>query len=355
MFERLRHFYHFFKTYRAARKAGQDHEGALDQATRQTMEDAAARGGRDDTGEEKRQLMRGVGDVAIQARRGEIDEKEIGRAVAGAFATAAGEDTSDWPTFSDDLRDQWCRGEDHYVAHNGLDIESYQVGFLALDITPAHLELIRRMRFVWDGTEVGAPMLDPERPYGERNLFGQIGRAFGEDSEAGQLARHVEMMIALNHFLANATLAPGAWALANISPKELRAQFEGYNGGDGVNDEDVGLSADGSFQFAPEHARLVQQLSVEWSNRYDNEDRLDCGQYPGLAVDPKRPYGDMTYFQVDMARALGVLPPPPEDGSPARLPSALEERLGRLHWQMLGALQVFVANAELAPGTYSFD
>lgn len=353
MFERLKYLYRFYRAYRGAKRDGLDHEAALEEATRRTV---AAQAARDGLGPEETafaaKAVPGLADVMRRAREGDIGEAAAGREAARVIAAAQGRETGDWPTFSEALREAWCKGEEHYVSHHGLDIASYEVGYRALEVTERHVGLIRRMRFLWDGTEVGAPMLDPERPYGERDLFGQIEEVFGDADEAGQLARHVEMMIAFNHFIHNARLAPGDYAASNVTIEEIREQFAGYGA---VTDDDLGIGADGRFRFTQEHAMLLKRLSVEWSNAHDNEDRLDDGQYPALAVDPKRPYGDMTYFQVDMAQALGVLPPPPADGRPARLPDDLEARLGRVHWQMLGAVQVFVENAAFEPGAYAFE
>ncbi len=67
-------------------------------------------------------------------------------------------------------------------------------------------------------------------------------------------------------------------------------------------------------------------------------------------MDPKRPYGDMTYFQYDMAYHL-ALKVESKDGEKL-LSEDQEKALQHLHWQMLGALQVFVENAEFKPGTY---
>jgi hypothetical protein len=52
----------------------------------------------------------------------------------------------------------------------------------------------------------------------------------------------------------------------------------------------------------------------------------------------KRPFGDMTAFDVDMANILG-LPRPPERG--------LDPVLERLYWEMWPALQTFVEHARL--------
>ncbi len=57
-------------------------------------------------------------------------------------------------------------------------------------------------------------------------------------------------------------------------------------------------------------------------------------------MDPKRPYGDMTYFFIDMAEALGE-PVPRDDKGQAVFSSEAEQRYERLHGEMLFAVQAF--------------
>ena len=72
-------------------------------------------------------------------------------------------------------------------------------------------------------------------------------------------------------------------------------------------------------------------------------------------TDPKRPYGDMTFFEIDMATILGITadgPPSAEqlgerDFSPAQL-----QHFAELHEQMEPVLQVFLLHARLAPGHF---
>ena len=276
----------------------------------------------------------------------------MGRELAVTLAEAGGEDTSDWPDISEDLVEAWGDGEAFYLRHNGFEDENAWLLGLPLTLNDAHIALLRKARFVWETVEAGAPMLDPKRPYGERDLMRQLQAAFGDTDELRLAAGHVEMVLALAKLFQHGRLAPGAYRLGNISADDLRQAFTGYGDEGRLSDEQIGLDEASRFVFTDEHRQLLKAMMPEWSNRYDNEDRMDMGEYPGAAIDPKRPYGDMSYIEIDMAKALGCLPPPPSDGSPARLPEALEERLGRLHFQMLGAVQVFVEHAEIKPARY---
>lgn len=101
-----------------------------------------------------------------------------------------------------------------------------------------------------------------------------------------------------------------------------------------------------------ERARFM--VDIRRPSDSDCEDRLVMGEYPGAAADAKRPYGDFTFIEVDMAAILGELPPVTGGNGPAIFePSPeLAERLQRLHWQMLVSMQVFVERVALAPGRY---
>lgn len=96
--------------------------------------------------------------------------------------------------------------------------------------------------------------------------------------------------------------------------------------------------------------KLLDGMVIEWASSSECEDRLAVGDYPAIVADPKRPYGDYTYIEIDMARILGVLPPPPQRDTAAVFDPepALAAHLQELHWQMLGAIQAFVENAEIA-------
>lgn len=222
----------------------------------------------------------------------------------------------------------------------------------SLAITDAHLALLRQARLGWDGAERGAPMLDPQRPYGRADLLTQLAEVFGADSQTGELARHhVEMFFVLARVLKHGTLAPGRYPLTNITVAEARALLRGY--GD-LSDDDMGIDADGRVPVTDEHLRLLRAIEIRWPSEYDCADRLGVAEYPAAAADPKRPYGDYTFIEVDMARILGELPP--AVGAAVFEPGPeLAQRLQRLHWQMLVAMQVFLERAELAPGSYGLQ
>jgi hypothetical protein len=220
----------------------------------------------------------------------------------------------------------------------------------SFDVTQRHIDLLRQMRFLWNTAERGAPMLDPQRPYGREDLFAQLQAAFGVEDDDDVARAHVEMLFVLTRALRHASLPPGRYALHNIDATDVREAMRGY----GVTDADLGLDADEMVTISHDQLLLLRAIEVRWPSRSDCEDRLEGGRYPAATADPKRPYGDFTVIEVDMARILGVLPPAPADGIFDPGPE-LAGRLARLHWQMLVAMQVFVEEADLSPGVYGLD
>lgn len=220
----------------------------------------------------------------------------------------------------------------------------------SFEITESHLALLRSARLAWDGAERGAPMLDPHRPYGRADLLAQLEEVFGADDAVALGRRHVEMFFVMARVLRHGELEPGRYPLQNLTSADVGAALRGY---DGLSAEDLGVDDDGQVTATAEHLKLLRSIEIRWPSEYDCEDRLAAGQFPAAAADAKRPCGDFTYIEVDMARVLGELPPPPTDGPAVFEPGPdLAQRLQRLHWQMLAAIQVFLERAHLAPGRY---
>lgn len=222
----------------------------------------------------------------------------------------------------------------------------------AFEVQPEHISLLRRMRFTWEGAERGAPMLAADRPYGQADLVAQLGQAFPGDDAAAIARRHVGMTYVLMRALRHGALPPGDYRFENITPDDVRHAMAGY--ADLQGDTDLGLNADGSITITDEHLRLLREITVRWPPESECEERLAMAQYPAATCDCKRPYGDCTFIEVDMARILDRLPQAPADGIFDPAPD-LARHLQRLHWQMLPAIQAFVEHAAFAPGTYTLD
>ena len=56
-------------------------------------------------------------------------------------------------------------------------------------VTPEHIKLLRAAYVSWDGVEFGAPAIDCKRPYGNGDVYEDMGRLLGierdEDDEWG--------------------------------------------------------------------------------------------------------------------------------------------------------------------------
>lgn len=191
-------------------------------------------------------------------------------------------------------------------------------------LTGTHLTLLRHSVVMWSPVESGAPgvlisplQVDDEEGVSDAtyaDIAKRAGLATVDKRQIDQLL--VEMPEALAQLLAHGKLAPGAYRYdnpladlpwtANVLPEEL---------GSLARDKVV------SFRFTERHAKLLR--NARWW---------------GLMMNPKRPYGDMTSFERDMADLLGE----PVD----------EQRLWKLHTETLSALQVYLQNAKLEPGEY---
>lgn len=96
-------------------------------------------------------------------------------------------------------------------------------------VTDEHLRLLRRAHVSWDSAEFGAPGLDPKRPYGNSNVFGDIAEILGvpdrewmdvddelnADAEWRFLRVHAETAMALQVALATGEFRVGQHVRGN--------------------------------------------------------------------------------------------------------------------------------------------
>lgn len=66
------------------------------------------------------------------------------------------------------------------------------------------------------------------------------------------------------------------------------------------------LPESSTFGFSSQHRTLLAQMSWELSDPYFDDEVPGC--------DPKRPYGDFTFYQLEMALHLGLIPPKKPEG-----------------------------------------
>jgi len=94
------------------------------------------------------------------------------------------------------------------------------------ELTENHLKLIRRMYVSYnDHCEFGAPEINPKRPYGNSDVYGDIGEIlnikphfigkydedFSDEQEEYMLKLHKETAIALQVILSSGSFEPGIY------------------------------------------------------------------------------------------------------------------------------------------------
>jgi hypothetical protein len=188
-------------------------------------------------------------------------------------------------------------------------------------LTPAHLQLLRHSVVLWSPVESGAPgaLVSPllvedgeklsDATYAD--IAKRAGLAKVDKAQIDQLL--LEMPEAFDQLIAHGTLAPGTYRYDNpLAALPWAAQT--------LPTELANLATDKvvKFQFTERHAKLLR--NARWA---------------AMTMNPKRPYGDMTSFERDMADILGE--------------KLDEQQLWKLHTEMLSALQVYLQNAKLEP------
>ena len=209
-----------------------------------------------------------------------------------------------------------------------------------LPVSPEHLACIRGLRFVWvPNVESGGPSVDMDAPFGSPDAYGDLARIAPARGRAGLKHLYAVVMNRLPVFARAAKLQPGLYPLPEATVRRLK-EF--------MDPGDAGIGTDGRFGFTREHAKLI--AAMRW--RYSQPGRfaflfnlsLDPRDWAGPwevgTVNFKRPFGNMTYFAIDMAAVLGT-----RIRTNARDPE--EDRLFALYRRMHVALQVFVIYATL--------
>ena len=168
-------------------------------------------------------------------------------------------------------------------------------------ITADDIEWFRRARALWIDCEAGAPAIIPQGM--DEDAY---WNAF--ENPASDALQRMERVICA--FFLHASFSPGRYTLSQ--PVK-------------------GLS---SFEVTANHVRLLQTTSWRSSS-------IDC----------KRPYGDFTHFEIDMARALGL---PITEGAEgyAEIGPENESKMVALHERMLFVLQCDVEHAAMEPGDW---
>ncbi|CQD17541.1 hypothetical protein A5731_16960 [Mycolicibacterium conceptionense] len=176
---------------------------------------------------------------------------------------------------------------------------------MELQWAPEHTERLRTVRVGWDGTEVGAPCFPPDWETEPIDLdLLRIATRFG-------------------------VCAAGEYRYRR-PPADHEYSFF-------VED----LPESSTFGFSSQHGTLLAQMSWELSDPYFDDEVPGC--------DPKRPYGDFTFYQLEMALHLGLIPPKKPEGEDPMTPE-LVTAMTDLHQRMQPALQVFLHHFVIPDG-----
>ncbi|MEO0389593.1 MAG: hypothetical protein AAF218_01495 [Pseudomonadota bacterium] len=204
-----------------------------------------------------------------------------------------------------------------------------------------YLPFFRAARLTWNGAESGAPQLDPRQPYAGTTALELLAQAglIGDDMAK---ARHLAALTgAIAQFIRTAELTPGTYTIANIAPAEARRALPdrvdgGFDGGMNVTvtEDDVALLRGQQWEWEPE----------------DIETSFENGDIAGPSVDPKRPYGDMTHYPLDVHRLLGWPTEQKTDAGFIALTDAQDAEAQRLHLRSLAVTQAFFEHAILPKG-----
>ena len=207
------------------------------------------------------------------------------------------------------------------------------------------LKTLRQMMPYWDRAESGGIVLlaeprgtDARVPY--RILAGLPADGSNDTHlEEKWRAALPSLIEKLNRFFQAGHLEPGTYTFPNpYYPLIQNGKFKGPS---------IALNSDGekpviaipqtekvTFTVTPEHLKLLRHMNTR-----------NYGAYIEI-MDPKRPYGDMTYIFIDMAAALGQQVIRDGKGQPELSANEIEN-YERLHGEMLWAVAVFLRYAKL--------
>jgi len=193
-------------------------------------------------------------------------------------------------------------------------------------LTDAHIKLLRHSIVLWSPVESGAPavavsplQIADESPSLSDAAYADIAKRAGLDHvDKQQIDRLLaDMPEALAQILAHGKITN---AVHRYDNPLVELSFASTM----LPDELSHLAKEKvvAFEFTERHARLLR--NARWE---------------GTFMNPKRPYGDMTYFEKDMADILGEH-------------TVDDAKMWKLHVETLPALQVYLRDAQIEPGEY---
>jgi hypothetical protein len=182
--------------------------------------------------------------------------------------------------------------------------------------------------------ESGAPGIS-WLPFGEHNptLATAIASLQIEDETlAARLVAQLGLLVA-QYVRIGAELAPGRYPI----PADVTADF---------SSPEYGIEPDGHFAFTTQHAKILKVTNWVSVDASMIEDVLEENTevWPMPFVDGKYPYGECSYYQIDMAVALDEHYTLDDHGHVIR-DAIKDKRLEKLHYETLMALQIFLIHA----------
>jgi len=167
-------------------------------------------------------------------------------------------------------------------------------------LTQSHLDLYRLTRLDWNGAEAGAACVDSAAPFGDLSPLDLMAEKFGSDTVIEQTEAYIRFAFSFSKFFETVKIEPGLYPLENLTADDIRQKFSGYDLD--PSETSLGLTEDGRVNVTQEMIAILRQTTWDWSLHAFE----DFGAWPGAAVDPKRPYGNMTNWEVEMAQMLGL-------------------------------------------------
>ena len=227
-------------------------------------------------------------------QRGDVSDRTAARQIMRETAIAKGDDPDDLfphPTvaLSDGAMEKLLEPE--FAAIYPDDFK----------LTSQHIALIRKMRLSWNTVETGAPCQDVRRPFAGTQTLSLLDDVLtnGRDEES-KVNFLILRRAALSAFCEQATLAPGRYSIHNIAHSDVEAAL------DWLDDwqEKIGVNTDMQIDLTADDIALAKNASWEWPAEEEMEEAFEHGEVAGPTVDPKRPYGEMSYIDLDMHRIL---------------------------------------------------
>gem|GEM_PF-3353770 len=207
-------------------------------------------------------------------------------------------------------------------------------------LTQKYLNLFRIVRLDWDGAESGAACFDSVAPFGDSSPLELMAEKFGSGTIEEQAKAHTRFAFSLNRFFETVQIEPGFYSLKNLTADDIRQKLSGYNLD--ASKTSFGLTDDGRVNLTEEMIAILRQTSWEWSLHAFE----DFGAWPGPAIDPKRPYGDMSNWEVEMAKMLD-LPLTKNDEGYVETSQEQNAQLFNYHLSQLACAQAILEHGSL--------